>query len=270
MLTVISIIAIGLAVIVILVIFVKKFPALAILDAANIPGEKEAKFKEQIIKARVERDMARWSGFFGSIWLFLSKRLRSSLKSRQESLKKIKTNYQMNIKMPWLEKQKKIKELLAAAEDFLKKEDAKAAEAKLLEVIGLDQKNLGAFFKLGGLYEVQKKWSEASQTFHHALRLARQHHGDKEEAGEITLQKIYFSLAEVEKEAGNTGAALENIREALEIEPNNPRYLDLILDISIMIKDKELALECWERLASANPDNNKLGELKEAIEKIGE
>ncbi len=268
MFTVISLIVIGLAVVVIATIFVKKFPALAILDAANIPGEKEAKFKEQIIKARVERDMARWSGFFGRIWLWLSSSLRSSLKSQQENLKKIKTNYQTNIKMSWLEKQKKIKELLSAAEDFLKKEDVKAAEAKLLEVIGLNQKNLGAFFKLGELYEVQKKWSEASQTFYHALRLARQHHGDKDELGEITLQKIYFSLSEVEKGAGNIEAALENIREALEIEPNNPRYLDLILDLSIIRKDKELAWECWQRLASANPDNNKLGELKELIEKM--
>ncbi len=270
MFTVISLIVIGLAVVVIATIFVKKFPALAILDAANIPGEKEAKFKEQIIKARVERDMARWSGFFGRIWLWLSSSLHSSLKSQQESLKKIKTNYQASIKMPWLEKQKKIKELLVIAEDSLKKEDIKAAEAKLLEVIGLDQKNLGAFFQLGELYEAQKKWSEASETLNYALRLAKQRHPDKDESGEVSLQKIYFSLAEVEKAAGNIEAALENIREALEIEPNNPRYLDLILDLSIIRKDKELALECWQRLASANPDNNKLGELKEVIERMEE
>lgn len=271
MLVIISLSAIGLAVIIILFIIIKKFPALAILDAANIPGEKEAKFKEQIIKARVERDVARWGGFLGRIWLFLSKRLSASLKSQQESLKKIKTSYQANIKMPWIEKQKKIKELLTAAEEFLKKENEKAAEEKLLEIINLDQKNLGAFFQLGELYESQKKWSEASQTFGYALRLVRQHRGNHEEAaGEIVPQKIYFALAEVEKEAGNLDLALENIREALELEPNNPRYLDLILDLSIMRKDKDLANECWERLAAVNPENNKLTEWKEKISQLSE
>lgn len=267
MLSLISIIIIAIAVIVILAIIIKKFPALAILDAANIPGEKEAKFKERIIKARVERDMARWSGFFGRVWLFLSKRLSASLKSQQENLKKIKTNYQVNIKMPWLEKQKKIKELLSAAEDYLKKEEEKLAEEKLLEVISLDSKNIGAFFQLGELYVSQKKWSEASQTFSYALRLARKHQGNGE-AGEITLQRIYFAQAEVEKEAGNLDAALENIREALELEPNSPRYLDLILYLSIMRKDKALAQESWEKLAAANPENQKLEKWKEKIESL--
>lgn len=267
MLIVVSIITIVLAIAVILVIIIKKFPALAILDAANIPGEKEAKFKQQIIKARVERDMARWSGFLGRIWLFISKRLSSSIKAQQENLKKIKTNYQLNIKMPWLEKQKKIRELLAAAEEFLRKEDEKSAEEKLLEVISLDQKNLGAFFQLGELYVNQKKWSEANQTFSYALKLARQRHDDNG-AGDITLQRIYFAQAEVEKEAGNLDAALENIREALELEPNSPRYLDLILYLSIMRKDKALAQESWEKLAAVNPENQKLEKWKEKIEAL--
>jgi len=268
MLTVISLIVISLAVIIILTIIIRKFPALAILDAGNIPGEKEAKFKERIMKARVERDLAHWSGFFGRIWLFLSRRLSASLRSRQANLKKIKTSYRLNIKMPWLAKQKKIRELLLAAAESLKKEDEKAAEEKLLEIVSFDQKNLGAFFQLGELYGRQKKWSEASQTFDYALRLARQHHRDKTDSGEITPQRIYFALAEIEKEAGNLDAALENIREALELEPNSPRYLDLILDLSIIRKDKNLATESWEKLAVVNPENNKLEEWKKKIEEL--
>jgi tetratricopeptide (TPR) repeat protein len=267
MLTIISLSIIGLAIIIILFIIIKKFPALAILDAANIPGEKETKFKEQIIKARVERDVARWGGFFGRIWLFLSKRLSTSLKSQQANLKKIKTNYRVSGKMSAVERQKKIKELLAGVQELSEKEDEAGTEEKLLEIINLDRKNLGAFFRLGELYASQKKWSEASQTLGYALHLARQAF-NQEEAGEITLQEIYFVLAEVEKEAGNLEISLENIREALELEPNNPRYLDLILDLSIMRKDKELASESWSRLATVNPENNKLAEWQEIIEKL--
>lgn len=268
MLIIVSFITIGLAVVVISIVIIKKFPALAILDAANIPGEKEAKFKKQIIKARVERDLTRVSGLLGRVWLFLSRNLLASLKAQQANLKKIKMGYRLSIKMPKLEKQKKIKELSSAATEFLKKEDEAGAEEKLLEIVGLDQKNLGAFFQLGELYVSQKKWSEASQTFSYALRLAHQPRGVKSESGEITPQRIYFAQAEVEKEAGYLDAALENIREALELEPNNPRYLDLILYLSIMRKDKDLAQESWLRLTEVNPENKKLEEWKEKISKL--
>ena len=268
MLTIISTILIILAAIVILFIVMRKFPALAILDVTNIPGEKEAKFKERIIKARVERDLSRWTGFFGRIWLFLTKGLVTALRSQQASLKRIKSNYTANIKVPWIEKQKRIRELSATAKEALRKEDTATAEEKLVEIITLDQKNLDAFFQLGEVYETQKKWPEARQTMEYALKLAKQHRTDPDFLGDITLQEIYFSLANVEKEVEDLEAALENIREALELEPNNPRYLDLILDLSIMRKDKSLALECWEKLASVNPENNKLAGWKSEIEKI--
>ena len=268
MLIIISWSLIVIALIVMLVIIVKKFPALAILNVENMPGEKEAKFKDQIIKTRVTRDLAVFSGFFGRIWLFLTKRLAATLKERQTQLKKLRTSYTASLKIPWLEKQKKIRELAVLAKEALKKEDESGSEEKLLEIVSLDQKNLEAFFELGNLYERQKKWPEARETYEYALKLARQPRGEAGALGDITAQEIYFSLSGVENESGDLAAALENIREALELEPNNPRYLDLILDLSIMRKDKELAQESLAKLAAVNPENNKLGEWQEKIEKV--
>ena len=85
---------------------------------------------------------------------------------------------------------------------------------------------------------------------------------------ELTLQEIYFSLAWVEREVGDLDAALENIREALDLEPNSPRYLDLILDLSIMKKDKDLALASLEKLTSVNPENNKLSDWKDKVDSL--
>jgi hypothetical protein len=101
MLTSISLILVVLCLIIILTVIIRKFPALAVLNVTNIPGEKEAKFKEQIIKARIERDLSRWSGFFGRIWLFVSQRLAAALKSQQAQLKKIRINYKAEAKTPW-------------------------------------------------------------------------------------------------------------------------------------------------------------------------
>ncbi|MEI6529179.1 MAG: tetratricopeptide repeat protein [Candidatus Falkowbacteria bacterium] len=265
---IISLILIGLCLIIILAIILKKFPALAILDINNMPGEKEAKFKDQIIKQKVERDLALVSGRVARVWLFLSRKVSDFLQSSQTQLKKIKLGYKTAAKIPHVEKQKIIKDLFVAYADLLKKEDYNEAEEKLVEIVSLDQKNIGAFFKLGALYDEQKKWSEARQTYQYALKLARQYQDDETIMAELTIQEIYFSLAWVERESDDLDAALENIREALELEPNSPRFLDLILDLSIIKKDKDLAIEYLEKLATVNPENNKLSDWKEKIENL--
>lgn len=268
MLTIISLILIFICLIVIVAIVVKKVPSLAILDVNSMPGKKEAQFKNMIIKARVERDVARWSGFFGRIFLLFNSSISKALKSAQNNLKKTKLSYKIETKIPWPEKQKTMKELLISAEELVKKEEFNEAEEKLVEVISLDQKNLGAFFKLGRIYEELKKYPEARQTYEYALKLAKQHKDDDDIMGDFSLQEIYFSLAWLEKEAGNFDAAFDNVLEALEFEPNSPRYLDLILDLSIIRKDKESALRYFEKLANSNPENQKLTEIKEEIEQL--
>lgn len=268
MLNIFSSILIIICLIVILTIILKKFPALAILDVNNMPGEKEAKFKEQIIKQKVKRDLAVWGGALARLYLFVSRYLSTFLKSSQDQLKKIRHSYKNVNKIPLAEKRRMIKDSFIAYTDLLKKENFNEAEERLLEIISLDQKNLLAFFKLASLYEEQKKWPEARQTYEYALKLARKHKNDETIMEELTLQEIYFSLAGVEREVGDIDAALENIREALDIEGNSPRYLDLILDLSIIKKDKELALASLEKLASVNPENNKLSDWQEKINSL--
>lgn len=254
--------------VVILAIVLKKFPALAILNVDNMPAEKEAKFKEQLLRQKVERDLSRVSGVLGRIWLFFAKRYARFLEKTHQELRKAKRNYRLSAVLPYVEKQKRIKKLRLIVEESFQKEDFISAEEKLIEIISLDQKNLNAFFRLAGLYDGQKKWPEARQTYEYALKLARQYHDDETIMGDLTLSEIYFSLARVEKEGDNLEAALDNIHEALDLEPNNPRFLDLILDLSIMKKDSDLAKDSWGKLAQANPENNKLGEWREKIEAL--
>ncbi len=274
--TFVPLIVIGLAIIVILAIIVRKFPALAILDVENIPGEKESKFKEQIMKSRVERDLAFFSGYAGRVWLWISKRFGSVLKSQHDKLKRVRITYKAAAKISWEEKQLQIQKLIAESEEAIKEEEEAEAEEKLLEAVSLDQKNLAAFFRLGRLYEDQKKWTEARETLQYALKLSLKRPEKSviidgaELSPDVTAQEIYFLLADVEKEMGDIEAALENIREALELEPASPRYLDLILDLSIIKKDRALAVEYWQKLAAVNPENKKLEEWQKKITDIPE
>lgn len=268
MLTIISLILVGLCLVVILAILFKKFPVLAILDVSNIPGDKEAKFKDKIIKQRMERDLTKLSGNISRVFLFLNNRFNNFLNSTKTQLKKVKLNYKLNTKISWAQKVQRMKELFSEIETHLKKENFNDAEEKLVEVISLDDKNLKAFLKLADLYDHQKKWAEARQTYEYALKLARKHKDDFSIIGDFNISEIYWSLSLVAKELNDLEYAYDNIQEALDLEPNNPRYLDLILDLSIIKKDKESAEHFLEKLAEVNPENNKLADLSEKISSL--
>jgi tetratricopeptide (TPR) repeat protein len=268
MVIIISLILIFISLFIILAIVIKKFPALAILDVNNISKEKEAKFKDMIIENKIERDLAKWSGIFGRFFLRLNFYFSKIIEKAHENLKKMKFNYTTLEKLPYQKKRKRLKHLILIAKELIKAESFNKAEDKLVEIISLDQKNLWAFFELGGVYEELRKYPEARQTYNYSLKLARQAQKEDGDLIDVNPQEIYFSLALLEKKAGNIEAAYDNILEALELEPNSPRYLDLILDLSIIKKDKLLAWRYLDKLTKANPENKKLSERRLEIEKI--
>lgn len=265
MISIISLILIFLSLIIALAIIVKKFPALAILDVENIPKEKEAKFKDSIIKNRIERDISNWSGTIAKSFLSLNKYLSTLLEKASDNLKKVKLGHKVSAQLPHHKKEKLMKSLILAADKAIKLEDYVEAEKRLVEIISFEQRNAMAFFKLGEVYEELRKYPESRQTYEYVLKLSKR--TKQRDLSEISIkpQDVYFSLAGLEEKAGNIEAAYQNILDALEIEPNNPRFLDLILNLSIIKKNKALASEYLKRLSVVNPDNQKLKEREEEI-----
>ena len=269
MLTIISILLVLACLIIIASIIIKKFPALAILDVENIPGQKEAKFKEQIIKNRLERDLSKWGKVFIKIWHFLNSITSGPLHDAYDKLKAVKDVYRKSKKLTLTQRREHIRNLFRTTEDSLKADDLDKAEESLIEIISLEQKNLPAFVELAEVYTRGKKWAEARQTLGYALKLVK---ASKDEyfIGDVTPQEIHFSLAWVNDNLNDYLEALDHIRESLEFEPNQPRYLDLALDLAIKQKDKKFATEILERLREVNPENAKLAEWREEVLAIEE
>jgi tetratricopeptide (TPR) repeat protein len=266
MLTTVAWILVVISILVIIFIIIRKFPALAILNVDNIPGKKEAKFKEQIMRQRLERD-------FSSLSLNLDKKRRyfgriisSFLRGHYQRLLKLKNDLKRHKKISFSEKKEKVANLFLKAKEAMEEEDYQKSEHYLIEIIGLDPKKVKAFLELGENYRLRKNFKEAKETLEHALKLAQQLRRDPELLTGIVISEIQFSLAYVCEEEGLYEEAIEYGYQALDAEPNNPRYLDLILDLSIIKKDKKLALETWRKLSLANPDNRKLSELRDKIE----
>jgi tetratricopeptide (TPR) repeat protein len=275
---------------VIIAIVVRKFSVLANLDVANIPAEREAKFKERIISNRLKRNIVKWSAKFSRLSVPLIRAIGQFLKSNLHKLYQLKNDYQAKEEVEGLNVEQRIEQLFRQAEEFKKHDDLVSAENKYIEIIGLNSKDLKAFKELGRLYFEKKQYEEARETFEHILKLKKddgdiyenlaqiaREKGDLNEARDEYLKSIdlnkqnaqtHFSLACVYQAMSNWPEAIRSLKKALKIEPANPKYLDTMLEISIIIKDKALALDAYKKLLKTNPENNKIAEFKKQIDEL--
>lgn len=282
-----SLILISLSVIIIIVF--RKFPVLANMDVENIPAEKEAKFKERIISNRLKRTLIMWWSKITRLIYPGGESISKVFKWLYNKLHELKESHkQENLNNINLDA--RIEQLFNLTEEFKKSGDFNMAEKKLIEIIGLDSKNIEAFKLLGKIYFERQNYEEAKQTFEHILKLKEddediydnlakiaQARGDLNQAKDEYLKLLnvnkenaqtYFNLTLVYQAMGNMKEAVKNIKKALKIEPNNPRFLDTKLEISIIIKDKVLALDAFNKLQKVNPENQKIVEFKKQIDEI--
>ncbi len=129
----------------------------------------------------------------------------------------------------------------------------------------MEPKNLSAFWQLAEVYSEGKRWSEARSTLEHALKLYRSLKWSYPDNPDITRQKLYFELALISENLDETPRAFDEIQEALELEPNNPRYLNLAAELALATEKISEAQGLIQRLKEVNPENAKLAELEELV-----
>lgn len=257
-------IIISVSFLIIIFIIFRHFPALAVLDVDNIPEEKENKIKEKIIKERIKRKFSFLDKFFNNILDFFNK-ISSSFWLRLSQIKQKQKDKDDKKILSSVGLEEKIKILLSLAQEFVKSGDYLKAEKKLIEVISLDDKNFLAFWELGEVYHSQEKWQEAKQTLLYALKLSEIFSDD------ILLRDVSnlnYSLALIDREINDINSAYNSAFRALQLEPNNPRYLDLMLDLCIIKKDKKLSEEYLEKIKEVNPENNNIPDWQKNIDEM--
>lgn len=275
MFNIIPLILIVVCLAIIIVIVMRKFPALASLDIDSIQTEREAKFKEQIISNRIKRNFFRYYSKTAKIVNPVAQGVSGLFSKGYQKLIDFKDNYNLEEKKV-INSDESLESGFAEVDELIKNEEYESAEKKIIEIIGIESKNVKAFRKLGEIYFERKNYGEAKQTWEHALRLLEKEQeemiqgSEKQESENLNcrLAEIHFDLALVCIKIENIKEALSNISQSLKIEPNNPRYLDTKLEISIIKKDKHLAEKVYERLKKANPENKKLEEIQKQINEL--
>lgn len=259
----ISIGLIILCLIIILIIALKKFPALAILDTENIPEEKENKFKEKIIRERFERDFDKYTSSVFKVLSFIYNKSKGVFKLLHNNLKKVKEKYQKEKQGETPQKKQDVfGGLIKQAQELANQEEYQKAEQKYIEALALNDKSLFATFNLAEVYWDMKNYKEAKETYDYALKLAKHEDNKREQA------EIYYDLSQIHKQEEDIFKAIDAIHSALEVEENNPRFLDFLLELEIKNEDKKAAREVYDKLKTINPENKKLEEYQQALEEM--
>ncbi len=164
------------------------------------------------------------------------------------------------------------------------------AEKKYIEILTLDERNASAYWGLSKLYVDQEDYDQAFETLKFLLKLQPGHNQARKllaqvagQKGDLVLAKqcleqlivsepkdisCYLSLAAAEMGLDNPGGAQIVLQKGLIIEANNPKLLDFLIEVSIVMHDVDTANEAIRTLQLVNPDNAKIEEFKKKINEI--
>ncbi len=199
-------------------------------------------------------------------------------KKAQDLEKKYKREEAKTVAVASPEFKKKIDQLLDEAAEYYKKEEFEEAEKKFIEIISLAPQEKKAYKGLGDLYMKKKEYKQALETYKFVLKIdlkgseevIKQEDGReiKTFSNSIELADDHVDLGEVYMAMEDYLSAVEEFKKAVQLEPNNPRNLDLLIEGSINAKNKVLAIEALNALKRINPENQKLKEYREMIDKM--
>jgi len=265
------------------------------LDLENLPAEKINRKKKEIISKRIDEKRkklsafsARWLTPLVKLWGKLQLRFRiyvgqvgRLLWHEQSGQKVVKVS-----KTP--ENDGHVKQLIGEGERYLSEKNYDLAEEKFIAAIKADNRAADAYRGLGDTYFAKKSIEEARETYRFVLQIEpdddsvlvkladiAESQGDVEEAIQYYQQAItindnlsprFARLAELLLKVEEPNVARESVMSALELEPENPKYLDLSTEIAILCRDKAWAMDVLRRLTLVNPANHKLADLKQRIE----
>ncbi|HSR89161.1 MAG TPA: tetratricopeptide repeat protein [Candidatus Udaeobacter sp.] len=299
MLNIIFLIIIVFALGVVLFLVIRKFPQLANLDISNLPEEKIYQKKREIINKRIEKSsealkakLSRVLIPVGKIWGKLQLQFRIYVGKTEKLLhheQVLKTKQKVKV-VSNEESEQKIGELIQNGEQKLKAGSYDEAEELFISAIKIDPKSTVAYRGLGDTYLAKNSAEEASQTYKFLIKMEPENdavlvklaeiaedQGNLEEAIQYYQQAVlindslsprFYHLAELLLKINQPEVAKAAILQAVELEPQNPRYLDLLIEIAIICGNKDIALKAYGELRLVNPENKKLHGFKDRIYKL--
>jgi Tfp pilus assembly protein PilF len=257
-LTIVFFTLLGVGVVVLLWIVIRKLPQLKIVDPSTSNQAKTKGVKYDILRKRLERVSGekaasvrkKVSGPF--TWVQNGVRrmaarlaaIERSYADRQKTSARRKPNAQ------------ELRRMVEEARVLLEAEHYDAAEKKLVEVLSMDPKNTDAYEYIGRLYIQTRNLENAKEAFKYLQKLSPQD------------ASVLASLGEIAIIENDVDAGFMYFSRAKNISPNNPKYLDFYIEAAIKKGDVMEATIALNHLREVNPDNQKIAVFEERIEDV--
>ncbi|MBU0613699.1 tetratricopeptide repeat protein [Patescibacteria group bacterium] len=244
------------AVFTIIYLFWKKIPQIRIIDPDSHPTGASRKLKGDIMRSRVQRASGdNWKKIQKSVIDPAGKSFQLFVRRVAGKLTAAERRFQEKAREESGEKMTPIitKKAIEESQKFIASEMWDRAEKVLIQVISEDPKNIEAYEQLGRLYLLHKDYVQALETFQFLSKLAP---GDA---------SVIAYLGQTEDQLKHTKKALKHFEKAVELNPKNPKYLDLLIASAIKTGDRHLATVTVDRLKEVNPENKKIEQYSKEI-----
>jgi len=259
---IIGVLALG----VILYMIWKKIPQIRVLKVDTIAEEKQAKVRDRILMARINRGMKKVQKFLQKLFAPIGKRIKKFVSKKYQHILELEKKGEGQIKGKSGEKKKssaEVKLILDKAMKLFKNEKYAEAEKIFIEIISYDLHNIVAYRGLAKLYFQQKELEQAEQTYLYLIKLDLKYSKKKSE-----LVEDYLDLAAVYQLMEKYSKMMGVLEKAVDLASKNPKVLDLSIQGALALKNKSLAWDMCKRLEEVNPDNQKLREYSEQVKEI--
>lgn len=264
------------AIVAIIVVIGRHMRQVAALDLESLPAEQEAAMKAALLERRLKRKMASAKQRVLPLFRRFGQGIAGFFSRLHQRVAQLEQHYRRKPQLMTPAEQQdvraKTKGLMDAAAASVATGDFVDAEKRYIEALSWDAKNPHAYLALAEMYLAKKEFGQAQETFQFFFKLTRAQKAGEEQVSVIAapvtdaeLQQAHFDYALALHVAGDLTAAKTEVEAALKIDANNPKYLDKLLELSILLKDRDAAKKAFETLKSVNPDNQKLSEFEGLI-----
>lgn len=252
----------GASVLVILGIYLRKFPQLANLDVKTLPQYQQQKKKSALVEDRLARKVTAFKGVLAAIAKPVVHVLRIGAKNSMQRLKTLEERYKKAAQQAVIAEgdettqKHSVQALLNEADVLINEDKYHEAEKKFIEVIAIDTKSITAYRGLSKVYMHTKQYDHALETLHFLRQL-----DSKDETIWQNLGMLYFENQQLEE-------ALQAYEQAIELNPKNPKNLDAFIEVAIANKLKYKAQSAIDQLKEVNPDNQKLEQYQKQVTEL--
>jgi tetratricopeptide (TPR) repeat protein len=264
---------------------------IVINSAGSVDRQQPGEVKKRILEQRLERHLLIQGNkliislkpFFYILFVWLKKFWQMVVNIEQKyKARLLKQNFAKKV-----DQQQYLNQKIKEAADLLAKNKFSESEKKYINVLTLDNRNLSAYWGLARIYASQENYDQAQETLAFLLKLQPGHNQARKllaqvagSRGDLILAKkcleqllqseprdisLYLSLAAAEMGLENADIAQTVLQTGLLVEPNNPKLLDYLIEVSIINNDLETAAVALRTLQTVNPENAKIEEFHRRI-----